>query len=140
MPKPLEGPLRAKHRVDIFPHEYVAKNPEGRPHEANDAYIKHRGYMELLLELMKAGLSTALAVFFTQLVWRAGSTLDRQVGGSLLAKDTGKLRSVVSRSLRQLQEIGVIEKIEPAMTPPQWKFPVYDELVARVTASSEKKG
>jgi len=129
---PLEITDPAETRIQVYdPEQVVLKAPDDQ-YEGANAYLMQHADMELLLALQRAGLDVQLATLYLQLLWRAGAKLDHSVSSSRLARDTGRMPAAISRSLRLLKGMGLVETVKPESRPAQWRFPKYAELLARV--------
>jgi hypothetical protein len=122
----------AESRFDVFCPEQVVKQIPGI--EGSQTYLKQRAETELILELLKRGMPANLAILFIQLLWRANADLKHGCSAAGLAADIGKYRTNVSRSLRDLEGIGVIGRTSAPYSSGQWYFLRYEELLKKVEA------
>lgn len=137
----IKHPFKANERIDLFPRDQLLIKDQGQSgaYSRENVFVKLRGYNELQLELMRAGLSANLATLFVHILWRAGHHLERSVSVSSLARDLGRSRETVSRAVTTLQEIGIVRRKGEVSKLSMWEFPIHQEVMARVQAWVAKK-
>ena len=139
MPPKLTGSILAKDRSGVFrPDLIYYKAPEDKVASEN-ARLKLQAFMELQLDLRTAGMTPGMVLLYTQLLWKCGEDCNHPVYAKTLAADTHIARPSVSRLLKLFTEMGVAEPVDPNGRPTFWRFPVYDELMARTKAWSDSK-
>ncbi len=130
--KEIKPPHKAQARIYVFPFEQLLVKGEDSLFEGHNVFIRRRAYCELQLELMQAGLSGNLVTLYTHLVWRAGPLLDRSIAISSIAKDLGRARQSVHRSVLTLEEIGIVRRPVQGSRITEWSFTIYAEIMTRV--------
>ena len=131
LPKLLR-PVRAKTRVDVFPEHMINFTGITERHEGANASLKFQALHELTFDLSTAGLTIMESCVFVGTLWRAGMLLDVRVSAANVARSMGKRRCVVSRVMKGLRSLGVLEAVNPNDRPILWNFPTYDELIRRI--------
>lgn len=136
----IKPPFKAEARIYIFPREQLRVEDESSVwFEGKTVFVRRRGYVELQLKLAQAGLSPGQVMLFTHMVWRAGPTLERAISVSSLAKDLGRARQSVSKSITTLEKIGIIRRASDPSRLSSWDFPIHDEIMNRVRAWMDTK-
>lgn len=131
----------ATRRSMILPPEYTdrvervkrdAQDGDTGDKEEGKIRIRWYGFVQFELDLAQNGLPAALSQIFRMMMWRAGDDLQRPVSVSGLAKDLNRTRQAISRSIKVLEDIGIVERKPGVRKPAKWRFPIYTAVVDRL--------
>jgi len=95
-------PRYAKRRADVFDPKLVNYNDSG------EAFIRPRGWVELEIRWMRAGMGASHARCLGLLLWKAGNELDYRASRSAVARTLGYSRSWVVEITGTFREIGML--------------------------------
>jgi len=138
MNSPLQGPNLAKSWIDVFPPGQVVVEGD-LDLDRYDVHFKPWATFAFALELMRAGVPRGQVMLFMQLLRRSEYRLDYSPAIREIAADIGVQRQNVSVMIKSLKGIGVIEDARADGRWIPWRFPVYEELMARIRAWKSDK-